>query len=50
MTEVLKFVTLSFLMSWLFAVIAETRPVWALFRDFQLLVLKIKNFGSLPYR
>ena len=50
MTEVLKFVTLAFLMSWLFAVIAETRSALVLFRNLWLLKLKIKNSCSLPFR
>ena len=48
--EVLKFVTISFSMSWFSAIIPETRRVLALFRGLQLLELKIKNFGDLPYR
>ena len=47
-SKALKFVTIFFPMSCLFAIIAETRRVWVSFRRFHLLELKIKNFGSLP--
>ena len=48
--DMLKFVTISFPMSWLFATIAGTRRVWVLFRSLHLLELKVKNFGGLPWR
>ena len=44
--EVLKLATISFPVSWLFAV--ETRGVWVLFRRLHLLELKIKIFVHLP--
>ena len=48
--EALKFVTISFPMSWLFAITAETRRVLVLFRGLRLLQVKIKTFGGLPLR
>ena len=44
------FVTISFPMSWLFTITAETRRVLVLFRNLHLRELKIKNFGGLPSR
>lgn len=44
--EALKFVTVSFPVSWLFAIRAETRRVLISFRKLHLLVFKIKNFGD----
>ena len=41
--KALKFITISFLMSWLFAIIAETRRVLV-----SLLELKIKNCSGFP--
>ena len=46
----LKFVKIPFPMSWLFAIIAETRRVWIIFSDLHLLNFKMKNFGSFPFR
>lgn len=48
--EALKYVTVSFPMSWLFAVITETRRILVLFRGLHLLELKIKNFSGLSFR
>lgn len=48
LTEVLKFVTLC-LVFWLFAVTMADQ-FELLFRDFQLLTLKIKEFNNLPRR
>ena len=47
--EVLKFVTMSFPMYWLFAIIAETRNVLFLFWNLCLLQVKIKSFGTLGF-
>ena len=44
--KILKFVTTSFPMACLFAIIEETRRVWFSFRHLHLLELKIKNFRS----
>ena len=46
-SEELKFVTISFLMSWIFAIVAKTRRVLISLRDLNLLKLKIKVFGGL---
>ena len=46
--EMLEFVTVFFLMLWLFA-IAEIRRFLVLFRDLHLLELKIKNFSGLSF-
>lgn len=48
--KVLKLAKIYFPMSWLFAIIAETRRVLVSFRSLHLLELKTKNFGSLPLR
>ena len=48
--EMLKVVTISFPMSWLFAVITETRRFLVSLRGLHLLELKIKNFNSLSFR
>ena len=45
----LKFITISFPISWLFSIIAETRTVLVLFRGLHLLELKIKNFDGFPF-
>lgn len=50
MPDVLKFVTTSFPMACLFAIIEETRRVWVSFRHLHLLELKTKNFNTLPFR
>ena len=46
--EAFEFLTISFPLSWFFAIIAETRRVLVSFRDLHL-ELKIKNFGNLPF-
>ena len=47
--KALKFVTMSFPMSWLFAIIAETRNVLFLLWSLCLLQMKIKSFGTLGF-
>ena len=48
--KVLTFITISFPMFWLFAIISETKRVLVSFRVFQLLESKIKNVVVLPFR
>ena len=48
--KALKFITISFSVSWLFVIITKTRRVFTLFRNFHLLELRIKNFVHLPFR
>ena len=45
--KVLKFVKVSLLVSWFFAIIAGIRRVWVSLRSLHLIELKIKQFGSL---
>lgn len=47
--EALKFVTISFPISCLFAIIAETGRIWVSFRGLNFLELKVKNFTSFTF-
>lgn len=47
--KVLRFVTFSFPVSWLFGIRAEAGGILVSFRSLYLLELKIKNFGSITF-
>ena len=47
--KLLKFIIISFPMSWLSAIIAEARGALVLGRILHLLELKAKNFASPPF-
>ena len=48
MPKALTFLAIYFPMSWLFAIIAETRKDFGLFGSLHLMDLRSKNFGCLP--
>ena len=50
MMLVIKFVTIYFIISYIFSIVAEIRRVFISFRHLHFLQLKIKNFDSIFFK